>query len=166
VRSHLKHECEIQAMINHMKDLKFILQEKRNWLHGQVNVVDEAFVPKDEFNAKEEAKDFVDLGNNIEACTIELQFNKKLGVVNEQNYLTLIVTNVLAICSIKFNLVESALLLPSLWYLDFGATHHVNNNLGIFFNMQHMNDISLCSTSGFEKWFSAKLLYQRTCCFC
>ncbi len=35
-------------------------------------MVNEVHVPKDELNAKEEAKDFVDLGNNIEACTILL----------------------------------------------------------------------------------------------
>ncbi len=108
-----------------MKDLKFIFLFR---LHGQVyisfsvawtslyfffgcmdNVVDEAFVLEDELNFKKEAKDFADFGNNIEACTIELQSNKKLRAIKEPNYFTLIVTNVLAICSIEFNLIESAI---------------------------------------------------------
>jgi hypothetical protein len=54
-----------------MKDLEFRLQEKKNLLHGQVNVVNKTFVPTNELNVKKD-KDFVDLGNNIEACTIEL----------------------------------------------------------------------------------------------
>jgi len=33
-------------MIDEMKDLEFKLQEKRNWLHGQVNAVDEVLVPE------------------------------------------------------------------------------------------------------------------------
>jgi hypothetical protein len=105
-------------MIDRMKDLKFILQGKRNQLHGQVNVINEAHVPKDELNVKEEAKDFVDLGNNIEAYTIELQSNKKLGTINEQNYFNLIVTNIFAICLVELNLAEFPLLLSSLRYLD------------------------------------------------
>jgi hypothetical protein len=40
-------------------------------LHGQVNVVDEVLVPKKKINV-EEVEAFVDLGNNVEAYTIEL----------------------------------------------------------------------------------------------
>jgi len=58
-------------MIDHMKDLEFRLQEKKNRLHGQVNAVNKTLVPTDELNVKED-KDFVDLGNNIEAYIIEL----------------------------------------------------------------------------------------------
>lgn len=31
-------------MIDWMKDLEFKLQEKRNWIHGKVNAVDEVLV--------------------------------------------------------------------------------------------------------------------------
>jgi hypothetical protein len=62
---------KIQVMIDCMKHLEFRLQEKKNPLHGQVNVVDKTLVPKDELNAKED-KDFVDSGNNIATYTIEL----------------------------------------------------------------------------------------------
>ncbi len=71
-KGHLKCECEIQAMIDRMKDLEVKLQEKRNWLHGQINVVDKVLIPKEKFNVKEEVEDFVDLGKNIEAYTIKL----------------------------------------------------------------------------------------------
>ncbi len=67
----MKCERKIQAMIDCMKDLEFRFQEKKNLLHGQVNVVNKTFVPTNELNVKKD-KDFVDLGNNIEACTIEL----------------------------------------------------------------------------------------------
>jgi hypothetical protein len=70
-KGHLKCECEIQVMIDRMKDLEFKLQEKKNPLHEQINAVDKPLVPKDELNAKED-KYFVDLDNNIEAYTIEL----------------------------------------------------------------------------------------------
>ncbi len=38
----------------------------------QVNVVDEALVFEEKLNVEEEVKDFIDLNNKIEACTIEL----------------------------------------------------------------------------------------------
>lgn len=71
-KGHLKHECEIQVMIDWMKDLEFKLQKKGNWFHGQVNVVYEVFVPKEKLNVEEEVEDFVKLGNNVEAYTIGL----------------------------------------------------------------------------------------------
>ncbi len=37
---HLKGECKIQVMIEYM-DLELRLQDKKNWMHRQVNVVDE-----------------------------------------------------------------------------------------------------------------------------
>jgi hypothetical protein len=40
-------------------------------LHGQVNAIDEILIPKEKLNVEEEVEDFVDLGNNIEAYTIE-----------------------------------------------------------------------------------------------
>jgi len=39
-KGHLKGECKIQAMIKYM-DLELRLQDKKNWMHRQVNVVDE-----------------------------------------------------------------------------------------------------------------------------
>jgi hypothetical protein len=56
----------------------------------------------------------------------------------------------LAICLVELNLAEFPLPLPSLWCLDldFGATHHVNSNRAIFFDMQHMNGINLYSVGG------------------
>jgi hypothetical protein len=39
-------------------------------LHGQVNAIDEVFVPKEKLNVEGEVEDFVNLGNNIEAYTI------------------------------------------------------------------------------------------------
>ncbi len=129
-------------MIDRMKDLEFKLQEKKNPLHEQVNAADKPLVPKDELNVKED-KYFVDLGNNIEAYTIELQFDEKLGTINDQNYLNLIVTNALDDCLVELNLVEFPPPLPSLWYLDSRAIHHVSGNLAIFFTMQNMNGNNL-----------------------
>ncbi len=131
-------------------DLKFRFQEKKNQMHGQVNAVDETLVFQEEQNVEKEAKVFVNLGNNIEARTIELQFNEKLGIINEQNYLNLIVINVLVVCSVELNLVEFPSPLPLLWYLDSKATHHVNNNLAIFFTMQHLSSSNLHLVGGQE----------------
>jgi len=67
---HLKCEWKIQVMIDRMKDLKWV-SKKKNRLHWQVNVVDEALVLEEKLNVEEEGEDFVDL-NNIEACIIKL----------------------------------------------------------------------------------------------
>jgi hypothetical protein len=145
----LKHECKIQVMIDHMRDLEFRLQKKRNRHNGQVNAINEALIFKVKLNVEEEVEDFVDL-NNIEAYTIQLQSNKKLRTINEQNTLNLTIINVLAVCLVELNLVESPLPLPSLWYLDSRAIHHVSEKTIIFSTMQHMNNNNLRLTNGQE----------------
>lgn len=59
-------------MIHCMKDLEFRLQKRGIGCMDQVNVVDEALVFEEKLNVEEEVKDFIDLNNKIEACTIEL----------------------------------------------------------------------------------------------
>ncbi len=49
---------------------------------------------------------------------------------------------------VELNLVEFPLPLPSLWYLDFRAIHHVNDKTTIFSTMHHINNNNVRLASG------------------
>jgi hypothetical protein len=60
----------------------------------------------------------------------------------------LTISNVLHVCLVELNLVEFPLPLPSLWYLDFRATHHVSDKTTIFSTMHHINNNNLHLANG------------------